>query len=177
MKKYIQFYLDEDTFNQTKASLSRAGMTWQSAAEGMVEMILSEEMDQFGIPLVEMALTKNGFETKIQEKFIGSMREYAFICLAKKNNKTKRVEHKETEVERLLLELEDVFDYAIKGKWDKQKAAVRAVEFYDGKLSNFVTKANNMFERYYGEKANVKITADDLIPHVYNILEIIKLAK
>lgn len=121
-----------------------------------------DKVDEFGIPLNEMAIDRSQFQTKIQEKLIGALREYAFVLLAKANNESRWVKHKEAEVERLLLELGDVFDFETSGKWDKQGAAFQAIEYYQDKLSKFITKATNQFERYYHRRPEENISSSEL---------------
>lgn len=170
LMKRIQIAVPEQTYKQAKAQLSQSGLTWQSWGLAKVNDMLSEEIDNFGIPLMEMAVDRDQFMTKIQEKLVGSLRETAFIILAKKNKQTQWVQHKETEVERLRLELLDVFDLESKGKWNKLRAATQAVEYYRKRLGTFVTKANNQYKRYYKQDPSRVISASELEPLLDEIL-------
>lgn len=171
--KRIQIAIPDVKFKKAKAKLTAEGLTWQKWGEAQINCILSESVDDWGIPLLEMAVDKDGFKTKIQEKLIGALREQAFILIAKKNNQEQWVQHKETEVERLLLELVDVFDYETKGKWNKMKAATEAIEYYRNRLKTFITKAENAYIRYYKSQAQSPITEDELVSFLDHVLSIL----
>lgn len=164
MKKRIQISLPEYKYRKAKQILTAGNMSWQSWGVAAVDKILSESTDDFGLPLplLEMAIDREQFETKIQEKLVGILRESAFVLLAKANNQTKWVGHKETEVERLFLEMTDVFDYKITGKWNKQRAALQAIDYYYDKLNVFVTKAKNQYLKYYKTPALKNISTKEL---------------
>jgi hypothetical protein len=166
----IQIAIPEDKYRKAKSALAERGLTWQKWGEGQIDGIFTESIDRFGIPIMEMAVNKDQFMTKIQEKFVGALREYAFVIIAKRNNHTKWVKHKETEIERLGLELMDVFDLDSKGKWNKIKAATQAIEYYRPILKTFITKAQNQYVRYYLESPKHSITEADLLPFLENIL-------
>ncbi len=170
LMKRIQIAVPDAVYIQAKRALTQHDLTWQKWGQAQVER-LTEDLDTFGIPLTEMAVDKSQFMTKIQEKLVGALRESAFILLAKKNDQSKWVEHKENEVERLKLELLDVFDLESKGKWNKLKAAKQAIEFYRPRLKTFITKANTQFPRYYKTQPTKGIAAEDLEPILNEILQ------
>ena len=166
----IQIAVPDAVYAQAKKALTEHSLTWQKWGQAQVER-LTEDLDTFGIPLTEMTVDKSQFMTKIQEKLVGTLRESAFILLAKKNGQSKWLEHKENEVERLKLELLDVFDLESKGKWNKLKAAKQAIEFYRPRLKTFVTKANTQYPRYYKAQPKKGITAENLEPVLNEILQ------
>jgi hypothetical protein len=164
MKKSIQIKLEDHDYKRIKSRLVEAGLTWQSWGEAKALEILSESLDGFGIPIMEMAFSRSDFQNKIQEKLIGALGEYAFIVLAKKNRQTKWVKHKSAEVDHLLLQLVDVFEFATKGKFSKTKAASEAIEYYRDRLESFVTRSMNSYQRYYGKRPAVLIITKDIEP-------------
>lgn len=128
--------------------------------------------DNFGIPLFEMALDRSGFQNKIQEKFVGAVYEYAFIVVAKANGKTKWVQHKESEVRNLLHQLNSVFfDYSIKGKWDKRKAAIEALEFYRPHGERLISSGFNAFRNYYAEQPKRKPNPEIMIRFLDDVID------
>jgi hypothetical protein len=129
-----------------------------------MESKLTEGLDGFGMPLVEMAFDRSSFQNKVAEKLIGALGEYAFILIAKANHQTKFVRHKETEVEHLLLQMVDLMDLPTKGKFDKVKAAVEMIEFYRDKLSKFATRAKNSYLAYYKSKPSITISEKEIEP-------------
>lgn len=169
--KRIQIAIPESKYRRAKAVLSENGLTWQKWGERQVDTLFLESVDDFGIPLMEMAVDKSQFMTKVQEKLVGALREHAFILLAKKNAQTEWVEHKETEVERLGLELLDLFDLESKGKWNKVNAARQAIEYYRPRLKSFITKAQNSYVRYYKVEPKKYCSAEDLVPFLEQVLE------
>lgn len=168
--KRIQIAVPDEVYNRAKKALTENHLTWQRWGQAQVER-LTESLDDFGMPLTEMAVDKSQFMTKIQEKLIGTLRESAFVLMAKKNNQTKWVEHKETEIERLKLELLDVFDLETSGKWNRVKAATQAIEFYRSRLKTFVTKASNQFLRYYKVAPKNSIKPEDLAVVLDEVIE------
>lgn len=56
MKKSVQFKLSPSDYRQAKKKLKAAHLTWQKLGEQLSQhIILSESLDAFGIPLMEMA--------------------------------------------------------------------------------------------------------------------------
>lgn len=169
--KRIQIAISDSVYRKAKVVLAENGLTWQKWGETQISGIFSESIDTFGMPLMEMAVDKNQFMTKIQEKLVGAIREFAFVLLAKKNGQSQWVQHKETEIERLKLELLDVFDLETKGKWNKLRAAQQAIEYYRNRLNTFITRALNQYERYYKAAPKKIISQQDLLPLLNDILE------
>lgn len=171
--KRIQIAITDEQHSAAKLKITEQGLSWQKWGEAKIQEVISQNTDNWGIPLLEMAVDKQGFETKIQEKLIGALREHAFTILAKKNNKTKWVEHKENEVERLLMELLDIFELKTTGKWNKNKAALIAINYYQNLLKTFITKAENSYQRYYKETPSQTINVGDLMPFIDEITGIL----
>ncbi len=164
MKKYLQFYLPEPQFKKLKATLAEQGESFQSWGEKQVAEVLSERLDQFGIPLVEMAFDRSSFQNKIAEKLVGALGEFAFVQIAKLNGQKKWVAHKETEVENLLLQMANFMDLPTKGKFNKKKAALEIIAFYKDKLAGFTNRSKNAYQTYYKTKPAKVITQADLLP-------------
>ena len=121
------------------------------------------KIDKFGIPLLEMALDRNGFKNKITEHLAGATREQAFIILAKGNKEKKWVPHKTTEVERLLMQIQDVFFlYNTTSKFNKKKAALEVIEYFKTKIDGIITTAHNQFQRYYEHPPKIKLSHSDI---------------
>lgn len=54
--KSIQFKLSEEKYRRAKERLEEAGLSWQTVCEQMSEHIIySDSLDEFGLPLHEMA--------------------------------------------------------------------------------------------------------------------------
>jgi len=54
--KSVQFKLDEDKYEKAKVKLQEVGLTWQKVCEQLSDHIIySGNLDEFGIPLLEMA--------------------------------------------------------------------------------------------------------------------------
>src|SRR6185295_20376025 len=52
----VQFKVDDSRYNKAKKKLIEAGTTWQTVAEQMIDqIIMSEDIDEFGLPLQEMS--------------------------------------------------------------------------------------------------------------------------
>lgn len=139
--------------------------------------MLSESIDEWGIPLTEMSYDRDSFKNKIQEKVVGALREQAFVLLATLNGEVQWVKHKKTEIERLLLELEDTLNFVeIKGKWDKKKAAIEAILFYEKNLKRFITKSRNSFFTYYKKQPKKDIKPDDLDSFIRKMIKRVEMA-
>lgn len=160
--KRIQIAVSDQVYRKAKRTLIENGISWQRWGEAQVSRIYTEDMDSFEIPLTEMALDRSQFMTKIQEKLVGLLRESAFVSLAIKNNQTKWIDHKKTEIERLGYELLDIFDLETKGRWDRPRAARQAIEYYRDKLKTFITKAKNQYLNYYKEQPIKDISETDI---------------
>ena len=162
--KSVQFKLSESEFNRVKAKLSERGLTWQTWGSQKALEVLSESLDDFGLPLVEMAFDRSTFQNKITEKLVGALGEYAFIQIAKANKQKRWVTHKTTEVDNLLFQMLAVLDFPTKGRFDKKRAAIEMVDFYRDRLGSFVTRAKNAYLVYYKQKPQKTIQVNDLIP-------------
>jgi hypothetical protein len=174
--KSIQFKLSENEFNRVKARLAERGLTWQTWASSKALEILEESTDDFGIPLTEMAFDRSAFQNKIAEKLVGALGEYAFIQLARANQQRKWVTHKQTEVQNLLFQMVLFLDLPTKGRFDKKKAALEMIEFYEDKLQKFATRAKNAYAVYYKEKPKKDISPDDLLDLLEQAKKMIKLS-
>lgn len=162
--KSVQFKLSEDEFNRVKARLAERGLTWQAWASSKALEVLQESTDDFGIPLTEMAFDRSSFQNKIAEKLVGALGEYGFIQIARANHQRKWVTHKETEVQNLLLQMVTFLDLPTKGRFDKRRAAIEMIEFYEDKLTGFARRAANAYLVYYKHKPRKGIDARDLAP-------------
>lgn len=169
--KRIQIAIKEDKYNKAKRILLENNLTWQKWGESQIDLLYSEKLNDFGIPLMEMAVDREQFKTKIQEKFTGALREHAFVLMAEKNEEEEWVNHKKREVERLILELLDLFDLETKGKWNKKKAAIEAIEFYKKRLKNLAVRSINKFKRYYKIEPHKIISDEDILPFFEKVIK------
>jgi hypothetical protein len=54
--KSVQFKLSEEKYEQAKKKLQESGLTWQMVCEQMSDYVIcSETLDEFGLPIQEMA--------------------------------------------------------------------------------------------------------------------------
>jgi len=111
--------------------------------------------------LLEMAYSRNNFKNKVQEYAVGAFYEFLIAEYFKKNNQTKWVDHKTTEVERLLSQMQTLQFYTTKGNFDKKKAALEVISDLESKSSHFFSVATNTYEKYFKEKPKKKFSESD----------------
>lgn len=105
-------------------------------------------------PLLEMALSRESFRDKVQEKLAGAYVEFMKAAVFKANGQRKYVVHKTTEVKRLLGEFEVLQYVSTKGTWKVQKAATEAANsLFNKHRRNFLAMGENAMVRYFEKKS------------------------
>lgn len=122
--------------------------------------------------LSEMAISRAKFKEKLTEKLMGLVREYSFNLYAKANHQTKWVKHKESEIERLELEMEDILDLETTSQFDRMKAFKEAIS--EVKTDKALNRGVNQYERYYKIAPQIKIDQQTLDHYLIHLTDLAK---
>lgn len=120
--------------------------------------------------------SRDAFKNEIQFKVALALIEYAFILTAQANNETKWVEHKKTEIERLLKEIEIVMLLDIKGKWDKRRAALEAIDYFNNSAESLARRSKKAFKTYYQKQPIKELNKNDITTFLNKARKLIRTA-
>lgn len=122
---------------------------------------------------VEMAMAydRATFKNRVMEKIDGAILEFYKHHLAELNAQTEWVQHWKSEVERLLfIELQVVLTRPIKGRWDRRKAVLEAIQESRSVDAGYRRVAANAIKRYYGLKRITQSLPAELTEEFYDMV-------